>query len=50
MAEPALRVLIVEARFYSDLADELLRVDPGRGRFGCQQALPAIDPAEQGGR
>jgi 6,7-dimethyl-8-ribityllumazine synthase len=24
MAEPALRVLIVEARFYSDLADELL--------------------------
>jgi 6,7-dimethyl-8-ribityllumazine synthase len=25
MAEPALRVLIVEARFYSDLADELLK-------------------------
>jgi len=25
MAEPTLRVLIVEARFYSDLADELLK-------------------------
>jgi 6,7-dimethyl-8-ribityllumazine synthase len=35
MAEEKLRILIVEARFYSDLADELLK--------GATQALDAYD-------
>ncbi|HEY9217788.1 MAG TPA: 6,7-dimethyl-8-ribityllumazine synthase [Phenylobacterium sp.] len=35
MAEDKLRILIVEARFYSDLADELLK--------GATQALEAYD-------
>ena len=35
MAEDKLRILIVEARFYDDLADELLR--------GATQALEAFD-------
>ena len=37
MSEPQIRVLIVEARFYSDLADELLR--------GATEALDAFGAA-----
>ena len=35
MSEDKIRVLIVEARFYSDLADELLR--------GASQALDSVE-------